>query len=214
MNVSIIKKIIALALCAVALFVFTGCEASDPLEENLYTSASYIRLADDGGGGYWHEHNLDGISVSPGSSGATLIQPNASTLGGWQLNAIGEYVFFDISVQEDYDGISDAQVLIYFEVNDDNSAGLVTDEVDFQLEFWCKRLGERTTTNHTYNPSVVVGQAQQHDLFVATVNCPPVPDSLVSFRLELTTITSDVDDVIINYVKLRYPTYHPALERD
>ena len=122
--------------------------------------------------------------------------------------------FFDISVQEDYAGISDAQVLIYFEVNDDNSAGLVTDTVDFQLEFWCKRLGERVTTNHTYNPSVVVGQAQQHDLFVATVNCPPVPDSLVSFRLELNTITSEVDDVIINYVKLRYPTYHPALERD
>jgi hypothetical protein len=126
---------------------------------------------------------------------------------------MGEYDFFDVSIEEDYDGVSDAQLLIFFEVNDDNSGGLVTDEVDFQVEFWCKRLGENSNVNHTYNVPTVVGAATQHDLFVATINCALVPNSIVAFRLELTTITSDVDDVIINYVKMRYPAYTSALER-
>jgi hypothetical protein len=171
-------------------------------------------VADDNGGGYWHEHNVDGINVSPGSSGETLIVPNASTLGGWQLNAMGEWLYFDIAIEPDYDEVSDARMLIYFEVNDDNSLGNDADTVDMQIEFWCKRLGERTNTNHTYNISTIVGKAEQHDLFVATLDCTPVENSIVSFRLELTTITSDVDDIIVNYVKIRYPTYTSALERD
>jgi hypothetical protein len=209
------------AIIALILVFLTGCTAGDPINENYYlkyssTSAtgSIYRYDSSNTGGYWHEHNEDGINLSPGSSGSTRVQPNISSLGGWQLNNIGEYVFFDVSIEEDYDGVSSAQLIIYFEVNDDNSLGNPADTVDFQVEFWCKRLGENSNVNHTYNISTVVGTATQHDLFVAVINCIPTPESIVAFRLELTTITSDVDDVIINYVKLRYPTHYPALERN
>jgi hypothetical protein len=214
------KYLFVLVLSVVLLPLgLLACETSDPLTEGVYNSDGFYAV--DGGhlsreyndgGGYWHEHNEDGINLSPGNSAATLIAPNISSLGGWRLDALGEWLYFDVAVEEDYDGVSDAQVQIFFEVNADNSGGLVTDTVDFQLEFWCKRLGERTNINVTYNISTVVGQAEQHDLFVATVDCTPTPNSLVSFRLELITITSDVDNVIVNYVKLRYPTYTPALE--
>jgi len=210
----LIKKIsYILSILLVPLVLLIGCSANDPHRDDFYTEASYIRINSDGSGGYWREHNEDGINLSPGNSAATIVPPNLSTLGGYRLDALGEWLYFDCAIEADYDGVGDAQLLIYFEVNVDNSGGLDADEVDFQVEYWAKSLGERTNTYVTHNISTVVGKAEQHDLFVATVDYTPVVDTLVAFRVELITITSDVDNVIINYVKMRYPVFVSALER-
>ena len=64
---------------------------------DINITGSLEREAGDGYGGYWHEYNLDAINLSPGGSGATQIAPNASSVGGYQLNGITEYVFFTTS---------------------------------------------------------------------------------------------------------------------
>ena len=206
------KKGLFLLLVGALLLGSLGCDASDPWTEDWNYSGHSYRYTASGGGGYWHQRTLDGISLSPGNSGATIVPPNISTLGGYRLDALGEWLYFDVYIGEDYDGVSDAVLDIFFEVNVDNSGGNDTDTVDFQIEYWCKRLGERTNTNATYNVSTTVGKAEQHDLFMATKACTPIGESLVAFRVELTTITSDVDNIIVNYVRMRYPTYAPALE--
>jgi len=198
-------------LCSLLL---AGCTAADPLTDNLYSNASYIRVGAGGDAGYWHEYNMSAFSASPGMSGSTLIATNASSLGGYQLNAIGEYLYFTTHVENDWDGVSNGLIEIWFEVNDDNSGGLVTDTVDFSLEVYHKLVTEQTNTVISLGGSTVVGQSQQHDLFKQDIIITNLRlNEVISFRINLNTIISEVDDIIINYVEFKYPVFVPALER-
>lgn len=231
------KKVIRLFVLMAGLFLLAGCSASDPLdpvylsglyvvdggdagiggsldvEGNIDVAGSIIKSSAGGGGGYYHEYSLSAINLSPGASGSTLIAPNASSLGGYQFNAIGEYLFFDSHVEGDWDEISDGFLEIYFEVNDDNSGGLATDTVDLQLEVWHKKVGENSCTVYSLSESTIVGTATQHDLFEQHISVGNLRmREVLSFRLNLNTIASEVDDIIINYIEFKYPTYYPAGE--
>lgn len=209
------SKLLAITIVIVLLLpVLIGCSASDPLTENLYTEASYIRTDSiDGGGGYWHEYAVAAIDLSPGSSGATQIAPNISSLGGYRFDAINEYLFYGSHVEHDWDSASDGLFQIYFEVNADNTGGLVTDTVKFQLEVWHKLNGERTCTVYSLDGTTVVGQADQHDLFDQEIVVGDLrAGETISFRLNLNTITGDVTNVIVNYVEFKYRTYLPQME--
>ena len=81
-------KSLLIPLLLLIILLISSCSASDPIKDDLYSEASYIRLAADGGGGYWHEYNEAAVNISPGLSEATFIAPNASSLGGWRLDAI------------------------------------------------------------------------------------------------------------------------------
>lgn len=211
-----------LSIALLLLLSLTACESSDPLTEGLYNSDGFYAVGgghlsrEDStgtGGGYWHEHLIDAIDASPGSSGATLIAPNASSIGGYQFNAIGEYLFFDGHVEADWDGIGDGVLHIVFEVNDDNSGGLDTDTVKIQVECWHKSEGDRATTVYSLEGNTVVGKAQQHDMFEQDVVIGNLhTDEVIAFRLNLNTILSDVTDIIVNQIEFKYPTYYPALE--
>ncbi len=207
------RKKLLVGLVSVAI-ILTGCSAGDPIVDNVYTNASYIRVGSDGSGGYWHEYNIDAFSTSPGGSGATLIPTNASTLGGYQLNGINEYIYFTTHVDENWDGVSDAIMEIYFEVNNDNSGGLVTDSVAISIECYHKVLGERVNTIRSHGESTVVGQAEQYDLFQMDIVMGDLrPGEVIAYRINLNTILSEVDDIIINYIEFKYPAYVAALER-
>ena len=208
------RRILVIAGLALLLPVLVGCSAEDPLTDNLYTDASYIRINPvTGGGGYWHEYAISATDLSPGASGATFIAPNASSLGGYQLNAIDELLFFGSHVDHDWDGVSDGLFKIFFEVNDDNSGGLPTDTVKFQLEVWHKLEGEQTTTVYSLDGTTVVGTAVQHDLFEQEILIGNLRErEVLAFRLNLNTITGDVTDVIVNYIEFKYPTFIPQME--
>ena len=199
---------------------FMSCEASDPLTEGIYNSDGFYAV--DGGhlsreindnGGYWHEYSLEAFVLSPGGSGATLINPNASSLGGYRLDAIWEYLYFSTHTENDWDGTTDAVLEIWFEVNVDNTGGLDTDTVKFQLEVWHKVVGERITTVYSLDGSTVVGKADQHDLFQQEIVVGDIrAGDVLSFRLNLNTILGEVDNVIVNYVEYKYQTYYPSPE--
>ena len=208
------KLLTTFVVMLLAISPLTGCSANDPLIENLYTEASYIRIDPaTGGGGYWHEYAIPATDLSPGSSGATFIAPNASSLGGYQLNAINELLYFGSHIDTDWDGTSNGLFEIFFEVNDDNTAGLVTDTVKFQLEVWHKQRGELVNTVYSLQGNTVVGQSQQHELFRQEITIGNIRElEVLAFRLNLNTIQSLVTDVIVNYVEFKYPTFVPQME--
>ena len=205
---------LALVIVLVSVLLLTACSANDPLTEDLYTDSSYIRIATDGTGGYWHEYLMDGIELSPGTSDATQIVPNASSLGGYRLDAINEVLYFGAHVDDDWDGTSDGVFEVYFEVNEDNTLGLVTDTVKFQLEVWHKLPNELVNTVFSLNGSTVVGQSNQHELFNQHIVIGNLrAGEVVEFRLNLNTVLGEVVNVIVNYVEFKYPAYYPGIER-
>jgi hypothetical protein len=203
--------------CLLAMtIVVTGCTANDPLPDDFYvtnlilvTGGSFERTD-----GYWHEYNMPALELNTGGSGATLIEPNASSLGGYRLDAINETLYFTSHVEEDWDGVDDGNFEIAFEVNVDNTGGLVTDTVKFQLEVWHKLPTELTNTVFSLEGNTVVGQSDQHELFEQEIIVGNLrAGEVISFRLNLNTIMSQVDNVIVNYVEFKYPTLTPANER-
>lgn len=211
------KLLVSILLCTI-IFSLCACTAVDPYPEDAHFgdlySSSFIRLATDGNGGFWHEYNMGAIDLSPGASGATLIAPNASSLGGYRFDAINEYLLFASHVEDDWDGVSDGIFEISFEVNVDNTGGLVTDTVKFQLEVWHKIEGELVNTVFSLEGNTVVGQSDQHELFIQEITVGNLRvGEVISFRLNLNTITGDITNVIVNYIEFKYPTFVPAMER-
>lgn len=208
------RKILSILFILLGLLLtLAGCNAGDPLGDDFYSTASYIRLAEDGGGGYWHEYNLGAIDLSPGASGATQITPNVSSLGGYRFDDITEHLYFTTHVEDDWDGISDGVLEVSFEVNVDNTAGLVTDTVEIAAECWHKLPGEFGNVVNSHEGSTVVGQSDQHELFIQNIVIDDIRvNEVIAFRINLNTIFSEVDSIIINYVEFKYRTYIPAQE--
>ena len=205
------KSVISAILLSVLLLV-AGCSKSDPLTEPVYSEAegSYIRLDSSGNGGYWHEHYTEAISAY---STGTQLPPNVSSLGGYRLDNIIETLYFATHVEPDFDGVTPGIVQIYFEVNIDNTGGGITDTVKFQLECWHKIIGELTNTVYSLDGNTVVGTSDQHELFKQSITVSNIRlNEIIAFRINLNTITGDVDTVIVNYVIFKYPTYYPAME--
>jgi len=217
-----VKKLLTTIL-VLLLLVLSSCSASDPVREDFYTTNirnsgniytdSLIRYDGGGDGGYWHVYVIDAFSASPGTSGATVIPSNVSSLGGYRLDNIGEYLYFTIYIEDDWDGTTDGSVEIWFEVNVDNSGGLVTDTVEIGVECYHKIVGELGNTVISLEGSTIVGQSVQHELFKQTVLIGSIrANEVISFRLNLNTVFSEVDNIIVNYVEFKYQTPYPALE--
>jgi hypothetical protein len=140
-------------------------------------------------------------------------------LGGWQLNAAGETLYYGAHIESDWDGASDIEVNIWWEVNVDNTGGSVGDTVDLKLVVRYKGEGDTVIKTQTQEVAVVVGQSAQYKQFQTNFlvnfdeasNVVDVLD-VISFALNLETDTSEVDDIIITLVELRYKMNRPGLE--
>lgn len=168
---------------------------------------------------WWHEHDLFATSLSQGASGATEIAPDSNTIGGWQLNASGETLYYGAHIEQDWDRVSDIQVNVWFEVNVDNTTGNSGDTVDIKIVVRYKGEGDTAIKSQTLEVATTVGASARYKQFKATFtvdfdsggNVVDVLD-VVAFALNLETDTSEVDDIIINLVELRYKLNHPSLE--
>lgn len=208
-----IVVIITVVIMVLVMNLLGGCYESDPFTETIYTTGGFQRLASDDTGGYIHEYGYAGILLSTGGSGATFIQPNVSSLGGYRLDNLIETLYFTTHVGNDWDGVSDGIVEISFEVNVDNTGGADTDVVEMQLECWHKLDGERMCTVYSLDGSTTVGKADQHDLFQQDILLTNIrAGETISFRINLNTIFSDVTSIILNYVEFKYHTKYPAME--
>ena len=182
---------------------------------DINIDGSLLRVDGAGNGGYLHEYNLSAFSASPGASGATVVGSNVSTLGGYRLDGIGEYLYFTTHIEADWDGATDALLEIAFEVNMDNTLGLITDTVEISVECYHKLEGDMGCTVVSLEGSTIVGQSSQHELFLMDVYIDALDmgiNQLLAIRLNLNTVLSEVDNIILNYIEIKYQTYIPAME--
>jgi hypothetical protein len=170
---------------------------------------------------YWYCKYMDAQSLAPGASGAIWTTPDANTLGGWQLDAYTENLYFDAAIESNWDAASDLEVEITFEVNIDNtgSGSAVGDTVDLQLITYYKGNEEIVNKTQTLEEAIVVGQSAQYKQFrcIFTIDYDLVDNIIdaldrISFILNLETDTSEVDNVIINHSLLRYKTKNVGIE--
>ncbi len=166
-----------------------------------------------------HEHDLFATSLNPGASGATRIATNSNTLGGWQLNAAGETLYFEAHMEAEWDAVSDLIINAWWEVNVDNTGGAGGDTVDLKLVVRYKGEGETAIKTQTVEVATIVGASAQYKQFKTSFTIDydaanNVIDSLdlLSFAINLETDTSEVDDIILNLMELRYATTKPSLE--
>lgn len=191
--------------------VITWMEDEDYFKFSDYlrhTSANYRR--------YYH---LPISTFDPGASGATWTAPSTNIVGGYQLNAATEFLYFDSDIHNDWDAVSDLKVEIYFAVNVDNTGGADADTVDLKLVCYYNAVGDTATKTQTQEVATIVGKSAQYKVFKATftINYDEVSNvveagDLMGFALNLETDTSEVDDIIVLHGALYYNTTHIGIE--
>ena len=162
---------------------------------------------------WWRIQHVDLVNVSRGASAAVWTALDANHLSGYQLDADTEYLYFNVHVGTDWDEASDLELVIDFETNVDNAAGAGADTVDFDTLMYYKGAGETVNKTQTPGGSVVVGTAARYYEAQAAVtidwdsggNVVQVHDC-ISIRINLDTINSEVDDVIVHHAMFRYKT--------
>ena len=168
---------------------------------------------------YRRYYHMDLSSVNPGGSGATWTPPDANTIGGWQLDAVGEVLYIGADIHSDWDGASDIDVEVYFEIN---GASSENDTVDLKLVCYYKGQAETVTKTQTLEVATNVGDGgvkAQYTSFEAefTINYDEASNvveagDIFHFILNLETDTSEVDDIIVNAASLYYHTTHIGIE--
>jgi len=162
---------------------------------------------------WWHSMHAEISSINPGGSGATWVPDDANTAGGWQLNADTEILEVRSDAHSDWDGASDIEVKIVYEVNVNNTEGGEGDTVDFKVVAHYKGVGDVACKTQTQEEACIVGQSAQYKQFTCTItlnwdetdNVIEVGDK-ITFQINLETDTSEVEDVIVNHVHTRYKT--------
>lgn len=177
------------------------------INDHIRSSTSIYRT-------YYH---LSSGSFNPGASGATRVNPDANTSGGWQLNAVGEVLYMDVDVHSDWDGASDLTVEIYFEKN--TAGGVASDTVDLKLVAYYKTSGDSVTKSQTVEVATTVDDDAQYTMYKAefTIDYDAVSNvveagDVITLALNLETDTSECDDIIINHGSFYYRTTHVGVE--
>ncbi len=166
-----------------------------------------------------HEHDLFATSLNPGASGATRTAPDSNTIGGWQLDAAGETLYFEAHMEAEWDAVSDLIINAWWEVNVDNTGGAGGDTVDLRLVVRYKGESDAAIKTQTVEVATTVGASARYKQFKTTftIDYDAVSNvigslDLLSFAINLETDTSEVDDIILNLMELRYATTKPSLE--
>ena len=158
-------------------------------------------------------------SANPGASGATWVSPDANTTGGWNLTASTDVLVGETDVHSDWDGASDPKFEVRFAVNVDNTGGLVTDTVDLKMIMYYKGVGDTATKTQTVEVATVIGQSAQYKQFkvIFPLNFDEAGNVLdagdiISFKLNIETDTSEVDNIILSDMSFSYLKTHVGLE--
>lgn len=152
-------------------------------------------------------------ATNPGASGATWVAAGANTTGGWQITSATHVLEGIADVHGDWDGASDMTVEVRWCTGVSNTGGADSDSVDIKLIAYYKGSGDTATKSQTVEVATTVGKAAQYKQFTTTFtldwdassNVIEVGDAL-SFKLNLETDTSEVDNIIVTGVSFYYPS--------
>ncbi len=205
-------------------YLYLGYDGSNAIDVSIGPNAAIFVEATDGvvtlqnvlrtaTSKWYYCKYVDSFSVSPGGSGATLTVPDTNTLGGYQLDAANEYLYFNARTCSNWDAASDLNVKITFEVNTDNSGGNAGDTVDLSLLAYFKGDGETSCKSQTLETANTVGASAQYKQFTSihTIDYDDPNDTVDAndvfvFRINLETDTSEVDNIMVNFIVFNYQT--------
>jgi len=181
-----------------------GLKVDMPLYADLVRANSSVWYATD---------HVALINASPGGSGPDMVLPDANTLGGWNLDVDAEYVYFTAHAHPDWDAASDILVELEFEVDVDNTGGLVGDVAVFDLLCYYKSVGDTANKTQTPTVSVTVGQSPRYKRFTAVLtidynlggNLVDAGD-VIAMRLNFDATSSSITDVVANHVTIKRKT--------
>lgn len=157
-------------------------------------------------------------SSNPGASGATWVNPSATRLRGWQLNAPTENITLDTDIHADWDSSTDPDFEFTFTVNVDNTGGTAADVVNYQIILYYGQPGAAALRTQTLTGSYVVGACAQYTRFKHEITLPRnvasneiLPGDVVNAVLSCLG-TGDVTDVTVNDASFYYHTTHVGIE--
>ncbi len=181
-------------------------------------NGSLVRVISDGTSGYWKEYALYPQAFKIKGGEPTPVDANANSLGGYQLNNDGEILAFNTHVDNEWDEISDIVIDVYFDIQDAGED--VADTVDFDLTAFIKGQGDVATKSQDITASVIVGTAAQYTQFEAEAVIdyndganPVSKGDSITIEINLNTTTSEIDDIVLSYVEIKYHSLVPSLER-
>ena len=157
----------------------------------------------------WHE--VHGQIYN--SATVDLIAPTANLQGGHELNNAADLLYYTFHIHEDWNGNTDPKIDLIFELPNDNSGGAGSDTVDIKIICYYKGEGDVVTKSQILEVATVIGAAAQYTQFVVefTIDYDAVSNVLevedvITLVVNLETDTSEVDDIIISHLSLKYQT--------
>lgn len=179
---------------------------------NYFTFTDYLRATTSLYRRYYH---IPAQKVNPGASGATWVDPDANTIGGWRITADAQTLIFNADVHSDWDGATDAIVEVYFAVG---VAGNPNDTIDLKLTSYYNAVGDSSTK--TQNQTVVTttdGTAYKVYKATFTINWDETSNNLEAGDLygailNLVTASSEIDNAIILGANFWYQKTHVGVE--
>ncbi len=189
--------------------------ASDLAAQDIQTIQGHLRTETSI---YTNLHHVSMGAADPGASGATWTDPDANTIGGWFLNAVGETLEFSADVHANWDGATDLTVEVCFAVSD--AATNPGDTVDLVLVSYYNAHGDVATKTQSEEIATATDGTQWTVYVVEfTINYDEAGNLVeagdeFTFVLHMETDTSEVDDVIIRLGGnlIYYMTTHVGFE--
>jgi hypothetical protein len=168
---------------------------------------------------WWNMYHASALEHSVGASGATLVEPGANSIGGYNLDADGEHLHVSTHVGPDWDAASDIIVIVDWEVDVDNTGGATTDEVIIKAEVYMKGETDTATKSQSLTDTVVIGKSARYKAHQSTLtidydhltDAPDKGDVLV-IHLSFDETNSDITDIVINHTHIKYKTAHVGIE--
>lgn len=158
---------------------------------------------------------INGFSVDPGASGATFTAPDSDTLGGFNLDADGEFLYFNAKICSDWDGSSDVIIRVFWEVDDADATG----DAVIDVVAYMKGDGETSTKSQSLSDTEdCTGDAQYTQHYSDfTIDYDDGSNGLdsgdnLTCKLNFDATSSDISDIIYNYAIILYQTKKVNIE--
>lgn len=164
---------------------------------------------------YRRYYHLSVGGFDPGASGATWVNPDGNTTGGWRLNAVGETLITGTDIHSDWDGVSNITMEVLFALN---ASGNPNDTVDLKIVVYYCGPGDTSTKTQIVEVATVTDGTQYKVYKVVFVLDYDAANNVIdagdhiSVILNLETDTSEIDDIIILEGAYYYNTTHTGIE--
>ncbi len=164
-------------------------------------------------GVWWREFHFTPVSLAPGASGATLVEPSANTPGGYNLDDDGEHLTFQVHIHDDWDGASDP--VFEVSIENDMAAQAIGTTAIMKIDTYSKGTGETAIKTQNLSDTVAVDDDARYTMYEAELaldydaggGVDVDANDIIGCHLWFDVTNSvNLTDVIISHVCFKYRT--------